>query len=246
MNKTAKQIETELDQTINRLGELNELHRAVADELKTLQDGFVSGKTPLDKVQTAQGKLTILNDSVTALETRRDELQIEFDKSAKAGTRRARLESLKAIATETQAFFKEYIAARAEMDAVIGPRARKIFNKLAFYRQAQKVFLENFRQLEPGIMDFERIPLPAQNSVRNIKRELANIGLTDELFNLATAISFRVPELEFGSAVSTAEIVLIDQATRKNSEKVRAGSDAKRFGKSSSDEGGRLVVKLNK
>ncbi len=56
MNTTSKQIETELNQTTKRLDELTEMRAGITDNLKTLQQGFIGGKTSLDELQSEQGK----------------------------------------------------------------------------------------------------------------------------------------------------------------------------------------------
>jgi hypothetical protein len=43
------------------------MQKDVTDNLQTLQDGFVSGKTPLDELQSGQGKRTALDSSINAL-----------------------------------------------------------------------------------------------------------------------------------------------------------------------------------
>ncbi len=56
--KKSTEIENELNQTTKRLDELTEMRMRSGNNLQTLQQGFVSGKTSLDNLQAEQGKLT--------------------------------------------------------------------------------------------------------------------------------------------------------------------------------------------
>jgi hypothetical protein len=143
-------IKNELDQTTARLSELTEMPSRINTSLKTLQDGFVRGKTPLDEVQAEQARLNTLNSSITALEVKQSELQTAFDEMTEAEARQNLIETARATALEAETLFNESLAHRRELDDAIGKFAEKFTDKLFEFHEKRKAYMKLRGQFEPN------------------------------------------------------------------------------------------------
>ncbi len=115
----SKQIEIELNNATKRLDELTEMRTGITTNLQTLQSGFIGGNTSLDELQSEQGKLTILNESIKALEAKQDELHAAFQKASLFESRSATIKQMKVIASEAETAFNEYVELRAAFGETI-------------------------------------------------------------------------------------------------------------------------------
>src|SRR5687768_12915567 len=98
--KTANTVKTELDQTSNRLSELKQMREGLQQKLENLQDGFIKGKSSLDDVQAAQGKLDTLNSSIRALEAKESELRTAFTDKRNSESHQDILNQMKSCADQ--------------------------------------------------------------------------------------------------------------------------------------------------
>lgn len=187
MKTTSKQIEIELNQTTNRLDELMGMRNGISANLETLQKGFIDGNTSLDDLQTEQGKLTILNESIRALEAKQNELRSAFQKASLTENRQSLLEKSKQTAVEAEAIHNEYSEMRNEFHNSVASYAEKLTDKLISYRNKQR--------------EFERIG----NQIQTGFKELEQIGLSAETFKIVTANYINYPPFEYGEAVAVAE-----------------------------------------
>jgi chromosome segregation ATPase len=205
MKTTSKEIEKELDQTTNRLDELTEMRARLNTNLQSLQKGFVGGKTSLDELQAEQGKLTILNESIKALEAKQDELHDAFQRAAMSESRAGTLEQMKTIAGQTEAAFNEYVNLRAELDQAIEQGGAKMVDALSLFRSKQREFEQAFRELAPGVINFRPVPAEARESFAQIKSELEDIGVSGDRLNFVTSTYQNLPKVEFAEIVGIIE-----------------------------------------
>jgi acyl carrier protein phosphodiesterase len=211
MSKKSNQIKTELDATAKRLSELNEMQKGITGNLETLQQGFIDGKTSLDELQTEQGKLTTLNSSIKALESKQNELHDAFQKASASETRQALLEKAKETAIEAATFHHEFIEIRNKFHDSIRDYAEKTVEKMLAWRGRQK--------------DFERIA----NETGLTFKELEQLGLTAESYRIATANHINPTPLEYGVALNTAINFLTTKLDESARAKKRAEFDRERF-----------------
>jgi uncharacterized phage infection (PIP) family protein YhgE len=207
MNAKSNQIENELDQTTNRLDELTEMRTGINTNLQTLQKGFVDGKTSLDELQAEQGRLTILNESIKALEAKQEELHSEFQRMSFSESRAETLKQMKEIAAQTEAAFNEYVNLRAELDKTIEQAGGKMVDALLLFRSQQREFEQIFRELAPGVTNFRPVPSEARESFSQVKTELEKIGVSGDRLNFVTSTYQKLPKVEFSESVH-----LIEQA----------------------------------
>ncbi len=198
--KKSIEIKTELDNTTKRLNELTEMRDRLNAHLKTLQDGFISGKTSLDEVQAEQSKLTTLDSSIKALEAKQNELHDAFQKASASETRQALLEKAKETAIEAATFHHEFIEIRNKFHDSIRDYTEKTVEKMLAWRGKQK--------------DFGRIA----GETGLTFQELEELGLTGESYRIATAEYINPSPLEYGVALNTA----INFLTAKLDESARA------------------------
>jgi hypothetical protein len=211
MNKKSNQIENELDQTTKRLSELNEMKKGITDNHQSLHKGFVSGTTPLDKLQAEQGKLTTLDSSIAALGLKQTELKTELESAQKAELRQAAIEQMRKLADESALAFSDYLALRAEIETVFAEAAQKLVDKNLAWREKQSRFAAIARA--SGLTESE------------IKSFL-NDG---KAFDSATITTYTVPELDFGYAVSAAESILSSKLTKAIQAKEQSLFNERRF-----------------
>ena len=211
MSKKSNQIKTELDATAKRLSELNEMQKGITGNLETLQQGFIDGKTSLDELQTEQGKLTTLNSSIKALESKQNELHDAFQKASASETRQALLEKAKETAIEAATFHHEFIEIRNKFHDSIRDYAEKTVEKMSAWRTKQR--------------DFERIA----NETGLTFKELEQLGLTGESYRIATAEYINPSPLEYGVALNTAINFLTAKLDESARAKRRSEFDRERF-----------------
>jgi uncharacterized phage infection (PIP) family protein YhgE len=141
---------TELDLTNERLSELTEMRDGINTNLRTLQDGFVNGKTSLDEVQAEQARLNTLNSSITALEVKQSELQAAFAEMTKAEARQNLIESARTTAQQAETLFNESLELRRELDDAIGELAEKFTDKMFEFHEKRKSYMKLRGQFEPN------------------------------------------------------------------------------------------------
>ncbi len=183
MKTQSTEIEIELNQTTKRLDELTEMRMGLNASLQTLQQGFVDGKTPLDELQTEQSKLTILNESIKALEAKQDELHSAFQKASLSESNQNLLESATAAAHEAETIFNESLEIRNELDKAIGEIAGRFYDKLSS--------LHDKRREYRGIRS--QIPADAKTP-----------ELSDDLLRLLDRNQMGFPPAVFGPALEAA------------------------------------------
>ncbi len=196
MNRTSNQIEIELNQTTNRLDELTEMRDRLNNNLQTLRQGFIDGKTSLDELQAEQSKLTTLESSIKALEAKQDELHTAFQKASLSESRQVLLEKAKETAIEAETFHHEFTEIRNKFHDSIRDYAKKTVEKMAAWRGKQR--------------DFGRI----ENETQLTFQELERLGLTAESYKVATAEYINPPQLEYADALSTAVNILTAKLDR--------------------------------
>jgi len=231
------EIETELNNATKRLDELTEMRDGITANLETLQKGFIDGKTSLDELQTEQGKLTTLNSSIKALESKQDELHSAFQKASLSETRSATLNQMKEIANEAETAFSEYVSQRNEFDRVIKEHAEKTFAALAAFRGKQGEFFENLRQVAPDVSSLQTMSADASDSYRKVVGELKDIGLSEGAFGLATVAHLpKLPDAAFPDVLNLAERIIGNRKSREEQAVRQAASAADRAKRNAAQE----------
>ncbi len=203
----SNQIKTELDATAKRLSELNEMQKGITGNLETLQAGFIDGKTSLDELQGEQARLTTLNSSITALETKRSELQDAFQKASASETRQALLEKAKVTAIEAEKFYGEYLDMRNEFGEKVAEYTEKTFEKMKAWRNKQA----DFKSIE-----------------KEIELTVQELGVGSETYRTATAAHINPTPLEYELSVTAAINQLFTKLDRAAQDKRRAEFEATR------------------
>jgi predicted house-cleaning NTP pyrophosphatase (Maf/HAM1 superfamily) len=162
-----------------------------------LQQGFIDGKTSLDRLQAEQARLTTLNSSITALETKRSELHDAFQKASASETRQELLEKAKVTAIEAEKFYNEYLDLRNEFGGKVAEYTEKTFEKMKAWRNKQT--------------DFKGIE-------KEIELTVQELGVGSETYRTATAVHINPTPLEYEYAVNVA----INFLTAKLDESARA------------------------
>jgi cell division protein ZapA (FtsZ GTPase activity inhibitor) len=207
--KTQKptEIEKELNQTTNRLDELTEMRDSITTNLQTLQKGFVSGTTSLDNLQAEQGKLTTLDSSIESLEAKQDELHTAFQKASLSESRQTAIQQMEKLANESEVAFNDYLAMRAQTDAIFAEAAQKLVGKVFAWREKQFQFGAIARA--SGLTESEIKAVPNNEK--------------------ATAVTFAAPELEYGVAISAAESILNSKLIKAAQAKEQTEFNERRF-----------------
>ncbi len=183
MKIQSTEIEIELNQTTKRLDELTEMRMRLNNNLETLQQGFIGGKTPLEELQAEQGKLTILNESIKGLEVKQAELHTAFQKASLSESNQNLLESATTAAHEAETIFNESLEIRNELDTAIGEIAGRFYDKLSS--------LNDKRREYRGIRS--QIPADAKTP-----------ELSDDLLRLLNRNQMGFPPAVFGPALEAA------------------------------------------
>ncbi|MEJ7862361.1 MAG: hypothetical protein WKF90_12090 [Pyrinomonadaceae bacterium] len=233
----SEQIETELNNATKRLDELTEMRDGITTNLQTLQSGFIGGETLLDELQSEQAKLTILNESIKALEAKQNELHAAFQLVSLSESRSATLKQMKVIASEAETAFSEYVSQRNDFDRVIKEHAEKTFAALAAFRGKQGDFFENLRQVAPDVSSLQTISADASDSYRKVVGELKDIGLSGAAFGLATAAHLpKLPDAAFPDVLNLAEQIIGNRKSREEQAVRRAASAADRLKRNAAQE----------
>ncbi len=183
MNTTSNQIKTQLDQTTFRLDELTAMRDGINNNLQTLQQGFIDGKTSLDELQTEQGKLATLNESIKALEAKQDEIHSAYQKASLSESNQKLLESATAVAHEAETVFNESLTIRNELDTAIGQLTKKLYDKLLSFDDKRKQYLAIRSKIPGGAKTPE---------------------LTDDLLRMLERNQMNFPPIKFGAAIGAA------------------------------------------
>ena len=216
MNKKSNQIENELNQTTKRLDELTEMRDRLNTNLQALQNGFIGGKTPLDALQTEQGKLATLDSSIKVLEVKQSELQTALDDAFANETRQTLLGNLKTIAERADASFIEYDDLRVKLGETIAAAIEKIISKGAEFYGKQREFRAVSNQIE------------AEEPGFNIAGELSRLGLPEKSYNSATTEFIHLSPCKFGECVALAERLVGQEIQRRQQAIESAASAAER------------------
>jgi uncharacterized coiled-coil DUF342 family protein len=222
MNTTSKQFENELNQTTKRLDELTEMRTGITANLQTLQQGFIGGKTSLDELQTEQGKLTILNESIKALEAKQVELHTAFQKASLSESRSATIKQMKAIAGEAETAFNEYVELRHKFDETISKDGEKLFDVMASFHSKQREFERAFRELAPNVTNFRPVPGEARESYGQVAAELKEIGLDGKSLEFVTSTYQNLPQIDFAESVHTIEQAIGNKKFRQQQQARKA------------------------
>ncbi len=224
--KKSTELKNELDGTAKKLSELITMQDGINISLKTLQNGFVGGKTSLDEVQAEQARLDTLNSSIKSLEGKQSELQTTFDNLSAVEARQALLEKLVTLGNETEPLINDYLETKSEFHEIISEYAEKLIKKITAYRATQKEFHNAFRQLAPEIENLQWITPELKPLYSQIIDELEKLGLLEKAQKLAINGTFPEPALEYGQSINVAEGILSYKLRKAEQEKETARFNA--------------------
>jgi uncharacterized phage infection (PIP) family protein YhgE len=225
--KKSTEIKTELDNATKRLGELAEMRDGITANVETLQKGFIDGNTPLEELQAEQGKLTILNESIKALETKQDELHTAFQKASHNESQTEIMNRLKSLVAEAEKTFSNRETIRLEFDAVIGKYARSLFEASERLGANAQDFRRNLKQLSP----------------ENQKQMRSGV-INSAAFSLLENGNQKSPnQFEFPDVINTTEMILAQQKHRADQKEEQAIFAAERAKKAADLEAKRLEEK---
>ena len=193
--RTAAQIETELNQTNARHGELQEMRADITGRLDALQTGFIDGTTPLDALQTEQARLTTLSSSITALDAKQGELQKQLAAALRLESENASLEKATALAIEAAAGIVKYVELRNEFDEIIRERSEQLFDQLVAIRGFQSEYKETLESVD-GLKIGLRAASGDAARLDDVKEELRRKEMSDDVMKWARAESLNVPPVE--------------------------------------------------
>ncbi len=216
MNTTSKQIEIELAGVTKRLDELIETRDGINNNLQTLQQGFIDGKTSLDEVRSLQSELAALDSSIKVLEVKQEELHSAFQKASLSESVKTDIGNLKTIAEQAGVAFTEYDGLRVNLGETIAATVEKITSKNAEFYGKQKEFHAVRNQIE------------AKDSGANIADELSRLGLPEKSYFLATSELVNLTPCKFGEAVAVAEMIVGQEAERRQRASEQSAFDAER------------------
>ncbi len=194
--RTSAQIETELKQTNARLTELQEMREDITGKLDALQTGFIDGATPLDALQTEQARLTTLSSSITALDAKQGELQKNLAAAVALESENASLEKATAIAVQIAAGIVKYVELRNEFDQIIRELSEQLFDQLKSIRVFQKEYKETLESVDGLKIDLRAAPGDAAARLEEIRDELRQREISDDVMKWARADSLNVPPVE--------------------------------------------------
>ncbi len=204
MNKKSNQIEIELNRITKRLDELTEMRNRLNNNLTTLQQSFVDGKTSLlDELQIVQGNLTTLDSSIKALEAKQSELHTEFQKACNVDAVQTGIGRLKTIAEQAGAAFDEWNDLRVKLDEITGKFVDDIFSKSAEFYGKQKEFRALRNQLE------------SRDSGIDIGSELKRLELSEKARESAATEYINLSPCKFGQSIVIAERIVGDEKNRR-------------------------------
>jgi chromosome segregation ATPase len=201
------EIENELDQTTKRLDELTEMRSSTKANVETLQQGFVSGKTSLDGLQTEQGKLTILNESIKALEAKKGELHAAFQKASLSESRADILREMEKTISTGKTAFDEYLSIREELSGIIGEYADKLIAKSTVFHNSREEYQSLARRIEPELSDFHTLShhsIRREELEKSVGEEVKSLGVRGEDLRLLSAESLTPPGVRFGQSIEAA------------------------------------------
>lgn len=198
MTRKSTEINNEVRKTKNRLSELREMRLQINGKLETLQQGFIDGKASIDSLQSEQGKLTILDSSIKALEAKQSETQANFVEAERQEKRQSLLEQAKSIAVEAETAFNNYVAMRNELDSFIAGNIGKTLDELVLFRTKQREYRIAFGEIK------RQMPEASQQ----IGEELDRLGLSDNAASLAGSDNESLPRVEFGGIIEMLERIV--------------------------------------
>lgn len=166
MTRTIAQIKDELARIAGKIAELIGLRSTVDDDLKSLQDGFVSDKVTADQLQAKQAELASTNSTIELLETRKSELMKELKGAEVQKATSEKIDVLKNAAEAGKVVFDEYMATVAEFDSVIADYAKRLFEKKQAFTIQKRLFTNTLREI-PDAIQLESISPDAIATVRD-------------------------------------------------------------------------------
>lgn len=201
-------IRAELEKTSKRLAELQPQLDDLNEKYNTSEKAFAAKKIAFEDLQMAQAGLTSMEGVVNRLLQTAGSLQAELDVALKAEDRVDAIQGLKSTAEDAQTAFNVYTERRSELNDLIG----KLEDARLAFREKQTDFASQFRVLVPGMAGFRGISKAVRPLIDQAKAE---IGVSDETFNVATQLYPATPALAYGAAVDAAERAIAHTANQE-------------------------------
>jgi uncharacterized phage infection (PIP) family protein YhgE len=196
----SEEIKNEINQTTQRLNELTETQKRIADNLKVMQNGFIAGTITLDEMQIEQSKLTVLNDSIDALDARRAEMQAELSTVDAFARRSDIVNQMAAAAAAAAKEFTEHARITDELNGILEKSSGELLDRVSGVIENKQNFRRLFLQIAPN---GERLPEPGERIYLSaeILQELKQTGIDEESLRVATADALEDSDAEFSGVI---------------------------------------------
>jgi uncharacterized phage infection (PIP) family protein YhgE len=200
----SKEIKTEINRTTQRLNELTETQKRIADNLKVMQNGFIAGTITLDEMQIERSKLTVLNDSMDALDARRAEMQDELTALDALARRSDIINQMAAAAAAAADSFSEHARITDELNGILEKSSGELLDRVSGVIENKQKFRHLLLQLAPT---GSRLPEPGARLYLSaeILQELKQTGVDEESLRVATMDALEDSDAEFSGAILLAK-----------------------------------------
>ena len=194
----SKQIKDEMDNTNQRITELEAQQDEQAAVFEAAQQEFIKGKGNLDSLHAEQSKLTLISQTIESLRATYQRLKSSFEEQSEKENRRVLLKQMALAAKEVEPLFNEYLETRKELNDILADYAQKLIDKTSAYRDKQHEYQSIINQLEP----------PATEA------ELSEIGIDPKTQTLAKTSYINRPPVEYDQAIVLVEQLLAGKINR--------------------------------
>jgi hypothetical protein len=200
----SEQLKTKISQATERLDELTEMRSGITDNIKIMQNGFIAGSVSLDEMQIEQSKLTVLNDSMDALDARRAELQDELSTVDALARRSDIVNQMAAAAAAAAKEFTEHARITDELNGILEKSSGDLLDRVSGLIENKQNFRRLLLQLAPT---GSRLPEPGARLYLNaeILQELKQTGVDEESLRVATMDALEDSDAEFSGVILLAK-----------------------------------------
>ncbi len=201
----SEQIKTEIEQTTKRLDELTETQKDISDNLKVMQDGFIAGTITLDAMQTEQSKLTVLNDSIKALDAKRTGLEADLKAAQSIALRADIVKQLAEAASAAASSFSEHARITDELNAHLGQKSGELLDRTASVIENRRKFRQLYSQIVPTGDGSISVAGAKLYPPTELLKELQQTGISDEALRVATTDVLEDLDAEFSGVIRLAK-----------------------------------------
>ncbi len=201
----SEQIKTEIDQITKRLDELTETQKGISGNLKVMQDGFIAGDISLDEMQVEQSKLTVLNDSIKALDAKRSELETDLKAAQSIALRADIVKQLAEAALAAASSFSEHARITDELNGILEQKSGELLDHVASLIENKREFHKLYLQLVPADRASLSIPGADIHLAPEVLGQLHQTGISHAMLRVATTGVLEESDADFSGAITLAK-----------------------------------------